>query len=176
MHWINEFSKSKLSWLLLFSSSMGLFLAALYFQHVMDLRPCIQCIYQRTAVVGIVIAGIIPLLYNSFPTRVLGYGIWGYSAFKGLISAREHLEIIFASNPFANICDIVPNFPSFMPLHEWLPSIFAATGECNENSWQFLGMGMASWLQVIFIGYLIALAIVVVGNIASQFINKPDTI
>ncbi len=175
MHWINEFSKSKLAWLLLFSSSMGLFLAALYFQHVMDLRPCIQCIYQRTAVVGIVIAGIIPLLYNSFPTRMLGYGIWGYSAFKGLMSAREHLEIIFASNPFANICDIVPNFPSFMPLHEWLPSIFAATGECNENSWQFLGMGMASWLQMIFIGYLTALAIVVVGNIASQFINKPDT-
>ena len=169
MHWINEFSKGRLSWGILFSSALCLFLAALYFQHIMDLRPCIQCIYQRTAVVGIMLAGLIPLIYNVVATRVIAYCVWGYAAFKGLMSAREHLDIIFATNPFANICDIVPNFPKFFPLYEWLPNVFGATGECNENSWQFLGMGMASWLQVLFIAYLIVLAAVILSNVMALF-------
>ncbi len=174
MQWINEVSKQKSSWLLLFISSCSLFVAALYFQHVMDLRPCIQCIYQRTAVICIMLAGLLPLLYNSRVTRVIAYALWGLSAYKGLEAAQEHLDIIFATNPFANICDIVPNFPSFMPLHEWIPAIFAATGECNENTWKFLDMGMASWLQIIFISYLAILGLVVLVK-AICFFHKGPT-
>lgn len=174
MQWINEFSKGKLSWLVLFISSCSLFLAALYFQHIVDLRPCIQCIYQRTAVICIMLAGVLPLIYNSSATRLLAYAIWGFSAYKGLQAAREHLEIIFATNPFANICDIVPNFPSFLPLHEWLPSIFAATGDCNENSWKFLDMGMASWLQIIFIAYLFVLGLVLVIKAVCLFQKRSN--
>ena len=153
----HSFGQSKWSWFLLALSSTGLTCAALYFQHVLDLQPCIKCIYQRTAVLGILLAALIPLVVNTFATRLLALLIWGYSAFEGLMASRAHLEIIFAENPFFMVCDIVPNFPSFMPLHEWLPSIFAATGDCDENSWQFLGMGMASWLQVIFIAHLVVL-------------------
>lgn len=161
---INQFSQSKLSWFLLAFTSAGLLCAALYFQHVMDLQPCIKCIYQRTAVIGILIAAIIPLILNNIISRIIAIGVWAYSAFEGLISAREHLEIIYSDNPFFLICDIIPNFPSFMPLHEWLPSIFAATGDCDDNTWQFLDMGMAGWLQIIFIAHLLVLAMVFVAQ------------
>jgi len=70
------------------------------------------------------------------------------------------------------ICDIVPNFPAFLPLHEWLPSIFGATGECNENSWQFIGMGMASWLQIIFSIYLVIALIFIAANVIKIFARK----
>lgn len=172
MQWIYQFSQQKLAWLLLSLSALSLLLAALYFQHAMDLQPCIKCIYQRTAVVGVLLAGMLPLIYNHITTRVLAYLVWAYSAIQGLISAREHLDIIFAANPFLAVCDIIPNFPAFMPLHEWIPSIFAATGECNENSWQFLGMGMANWLQIIFIGYIVALFVVLFSTVWSKISVK----
>ncbi|MGB3727075.1 MAG: disulfide bond formation protein DsbB [Glaciecola sp.] len=168
MQSIKRFSQQKMAWLLLFVSAAGLLSAALYFQHVMDLQPCVKCIYQRTAVIGVMFAALIPLIVNNTYTRSVGFVLWAYSAYKGLLAAREHLEVIFAENPFFAICDIVPNFPSFMPLHEWFPAIFAARGECNDNSWQFAGMGMASWLEIIFIAYLAVLAIVLVAQAFPQ--------
>ena len=165
MQWIYQFSQQKNSWAILALSAFGLLSTALYFQHVMDLQPCIKCIYQRTAVIGLLIAGLIPLLFTHVFARIAGYLVWGYSAIEGIKVAREHLDIIFASNPFANICDIVPNFPSFLPLHEWVPAIFGAPGDCNENSWQFFGMGMANWMLIIFSMYLFVLAVVLLANV-----------
>lgn len=172
MQWIYEFSQQKRSWAILALSAFGLLITALYFQHGMDLLPCIKCIYQRTAVIGVLVAAIIPLLYNHLYTRLTAYAVWAYSCFEGIRVATEHLDIIFASNPFANICDIVPNFPAMTPLHEWLPPIFAAPGDCNENSWQFLEMGMANWMQIIFSIYLGILAVVLLANIWCGLINK----
>lgn len=171
MYTIKKFSQSKFSWMILALSAAGLLTAALYFQHVLDLQPCIKCIYQRTAVVGILLAALIPLIKNNIITRFIGFTIWGYSAFEGLRAAQSHLEVIFAENPFFAICDIVPNFPSFMPLHEWLPAIFAATGDCDDDTWQFFGMGMANWLEILFSAYLAVLAIVLVA----QFVKNPKT-
>jgi|AntRauMFilla1563_2_1112583.scaffolds.fasta_scaffold17037_3 disulfide bond formation protein DsbB len=165
MQWIYEFSQQKRAWALLSISAFALLITALYFQYAMDLLPCIKCIYQRTAVIGVLMAAVIPLLYNHTYTRLAAYSVWAYSCFEGIRVAREHLDIIFASNPFANICDIVPNFPSLLPLHEWLPAIFAATGDCNENSWQFSGIGMANWMQIIFGVYLAILTLVLLANV-----------
>lgn len=164
MQWLYQFSCSKKSWLMLALSAFGLLFAALYFQHALDHYPCIKCVYQRTAVIGILIAAMIPIVYNHWLARVSAFIIWGYSALQGLFAAREHLEVVFATNPFAAACEFVPNFPSFMPLHDWLPAIFDATGECNDNRWQFLSMGMASWMQIIFSVYLAVLAIILIAQ------------
>jgi disulfide bond formation protein DsbB len=172
MQWIYVFSQQKRAWVLLALSAFGLLLTALYFQHSMDLQPCINCIYQRTAVIGVLMAAIIVLLYNHIFTRIAAFFVWAYSCIQGILVAREHLDVIFAINPFVNVCDIVPNFPSFMPLHEWLPAIFGATGDCSENRWQFVGMGMASWMQIVFSIYLLILVVVVVANVYCRLLNK----
>jgi disulfide bond formation protein DsbB len=172
MQWIYQFSQQKRAWTLLALSAFGLLITALYFQHSMNLQPCIKCIYQRTAVIGVLLAAIIPLLYNHLFTRIAAFFIWAYSSLQGILVAREHLNLIFAKNPFANICDIVPNFPSSMPLHEWLPAIFGATGDCNENSWQFMEMGMANWMQIIFSIYLLVLVVVLAANVYCGVVNK----
>ncbi len=171
MLWIKKFSRTKLSWTLLFVSAFGLLATALVFQHVMNLQPCIQCIYQRTAVIGIMIAGLLPILLNLQVVRLLGLAVWGTAATKGLLSAREHIDIIQNNNPFFSSCGIVPEFPSFLPLHEWIPSVFGATGSCNENSWQFLEMGMAEWMQIIFIAYLAVLVVVVLAQFKKESAN-----
>jgi disulfide bond formation protein DsbB len=164
MKWLYQFSCHKKSWVILALSAFGLLMAALYFQHALEHRPCIKCIYQRTAVIGILLAAIIPIFYNHWLTRLSAFLIWGYSALQGLLIAREHLEIIFSDDPFFAVCEFVPNFPSYLPVHEWLPTIFGVTGECIDNRWQFLGMGMASWMQIIFSVYLAILVVVVMAQ------------
>ena len=172
MQALYQFSLSRKSWALLAFIAFALLAAALYFQHVLGHAPCIKCIYQRTAVIGILIAAIIPLIHNHFLTRIAAMAIWAYSAVQGLLIAREHLEIIHSDNPFFASCEIIPNFPSFLPLYDWLPAIFDATGECNDNRWQFMDMGMAAWMQIIFSLFILALIAVVASQIIGLMKKK----
>ncbi len=168
IHGLSQWAEQRSAWLVLFITSFGLECAALYFQHVMGLAPCIMCIYQRTAMWGIVLAGLLVLLFNHAVTRFLALGLWAYSAVQGFLVASEHIEIIDADDPFFATCEIFPNFPSWAPLHEWLPSVFAAPGDCLENSWQFLSMGMAHWMQIIFAAYFVVFAAVLLARLIDK--------
>ncbi|MFT4994230.1 MAG: disulfide bond formation protein DsbB [Paraglaciecola sp.] len=150
LHKLSQLSASRAAWLLLFMSVLALELAALYFQYVMQLRPCIMCIYQRTAVFGILFSTLPVLLFNNVLTRLVAYTGWGVSAIWGLLIAVEHVDIQTALNPFFATCEVVPNFPSWLPLHEYLPHIFAATGDCGDINWSLLSMSMPQWMILIF--------------------------
>lgn len=165
LHKIAQLSASRSAWLLLFLSAVILELAALYFQYFMELRPCIMCIYQRTAVFGIVFSTLPVLLLNNTLTRLLAFAGWGVSAIWGLLVAIEHVDIQTAANPFFATCEIVPNFPSWLPLHEWLPNIFAATGDCGDINWSFFNMTMPEWMIVIFSIYSVLWAVVILSRV-----------
>lgn len=139
------------SWAALFGSTLLLELCALFFQYSMGLEPCIMCIYQRTAVLGILLSALLVLIKNNGITRTIAFLGWGVSAIWGLLIAIEHVDIQTAANPFFVTCEIVPNFP--VPLHEWLPGFFGATGDCGDIDWQFTGMSMPQWMIVIFAIY-----------------------
>ena len=162
----SAWAESKSAWLSLFMSSALLIVTALYFQHIMDLQPCIKCIYQRTAVFGILVSSLMPLMWQHSLTRLLGFIGWGVASIWGFLIAHEHVDMLFAANPFFVVCDIIPNFPAFMPLHEWLPAVFGATGDCSENSWQFLDMGMAQWMRIIFGIYAVTWLIMLISRLA----------
>lgn len=59
---IKQFSESRLSWLILLISIVALEATALYFQHVMMLAPCVMCIYERVAMMGVGFAAILGML------------------------------------------------------------------------------------------------------------------
>ncbi|MDP5028919.1 MAG: disulfide bond formation protein DsbB [Paraglaciecola sp.] len=167
MNFLANLGRQPLAWVLLFSSALLLELTALYFQYAMNLQPCIMCIYQRTAVFGILFSALIPLLHNNILTRLAGYIGVGVSAIWGLLIAIEHVDLQTSKSIFS-ICEIVPNFPSWAPLHEWLPNIFAATGDCGDINWSFLGMSMPQWMIVVFAIYSALLVLVLL----SKLINK----
>ncbi len=150
-HWAGQ----KSSWGLLFLSALVLIITALYFQYEMGLEPCIMCIYQRTAMFGIMLSALLVLLVNTLPTRLIGFAGWGVSSGWGWLLAREHVDILQASNPFFTTCEIVPNYPDWAPLHEWLPAIFQAKGDCLEDGWRFMDKGMAEWMVIIFAVYFV---------------------
>ena len=75
IHGLSQWAEQRSAWLVLFLTSFGLECAALYFQHVMGFAPCIMCIYQRTAMWGIVLAGLLVLLFIRAVTRFLAPGL-----------------------------------------------------------------------------------------------------
>ena len=162
---LSMLAEKRAAWIALFLSAFVLELTALYFQYGMGLEPCIMCIYQRTAVFGIVFSALVVMLKNNLFTRLLGFAGWGISSIWGLLIAIEHVDIQTASNPFFASCEIVPNFPAFMPLHHWLPNIFAATGDCGNIDWQFLSLSMPQWMIVIFAAYSVVFTLVLLSRL-----------
>ena len=165
---LKDFSKTRLSWLLLLISIILFESAALFFQHVMLLAPCVMCIYERVAMFGIGIAAAIGLVNPKNPViRWIGLAAWGAGAYKGLTLSMQHVDYQFNPSPFAT-CDLFVTFPSWAPLNEWVPWVFEAYGDCSKVVWQFLDLSMPQWLVVIFAGNLIALAAIVISQFAKS--------
>lgn len=173
MHWFTRLSNNKFAWAFVSLSAWALVFAALYFQHVQDYLPCVKCIYQRTAVIGVAISATLPLLLNRLPIRLISIVLWGYASYMGFVVASDQIEVINYEGFFAPPCPIEPNFPQWLALHEWLPSIFAGPGDCADDSWQFAGYGMAEWMRIIFVAYMAGVVIAAVSTIASLFNRGP---
>lgn len=152
---ISNWPAKRWPWLLLGTSALLLELVALYFQYGMGLEPCVMCIYQRTAMLGVAVAGYIgSIVPKQLLVRLVAYTAWFVSAIWGYLIAYEHVQM---QNPdnflLAMSCDVYPNFPSWFAIHEWFPAIFEARGTCDSIDWQFLGLSMPSWMVVCFAVY-----------------------
>ncbi|MGD8115507.1 MULTISPECIES: disulfide bond formation protein DsbB [unclassified Vibrio] len=165
---IKTFSQRRLSWLLLLLFVVFFEACALFFQHVMMLSPCVMCIYERVAMLGIGGAALVGLIAPNNPViRWLGLAAWGASSYKGLTLALQHVDYQFNPSPFAT-CDLFVTFPDWAPLNKWVPWMFEAYGDCSKVVWQFLTLSMPQWLVVIFAANLVALAVVVVAQLAKS--------
>lgn len=166
MNWLADLPTHRTPWLFFSAIVFFLEVTALYFQYNMGLAPCIMCIYQRTAVLGLLFAGIIGASKpNNLLVRIGAYIVWGISSIWGLIIAQEHIAMQTNTDPFAFSCEFEPNFPSFMPLHEWIPAFFQATGSCDNIDWQFLGLSMPAWMEVVFMLFTGTLFILVINRL-----------
>ena len=170
---VGQWPNKPFAWLLLFLGCSGLLAAALYFQMVLGLEPCVKCVYQRMAVVGIGLAAIVGLFGSGFwLTRWAALIGWLYSSYQGLLIAYDHWDLQTSKNAFFAMCESAPNFPGWAPLHEWMPGLFAAPGLCGDIDWQWLGLGMPGWMTVIFAGFLLIGIIVAVCHIIASFKKK----
>ena len=168
MNFISNLAVSPRAWGLLALSALGLELAALYFQYMMELKPCIMCIYARVAIWSIFFAGVIGFIApQQLIARLIGYGLWSTGAIWGLLIALEHVEMQSSAMSLFFSCEFIPNFPEWAPLHEWLPLLFEASGDCGEISWQFLGYSMPQWMVVVYGVYTATFAAVLVSRIVS---------
>lgn len=161
---VKSFSQQRLSWLLLLGFVVFFEACALFFQHVMLLAPCVMCIYERVAMLGIGAAALLGIIAPTNPLfRWLGLAAWGITAYKGLTLALQHVDYQFNPSPFAT-CDLFVTFPDWAPLNQWAPWMFEAYGDCSKVVWQFLTLSMPQWLVVIFAVNLLALAVVVIAQ------------
>lgn len=166
MKFLSDLTTNSKPWLLLALSALVLECCALFFQYVMALEPCIMCVYQRVAIFAILFAGLIGFFGSqSTIIRTLAYSLWGTGAIWGLIIALEHVEIQESAGSIFFSCEFFPNFPTWAPLHEWIPFLFEATGDCGEISWQFLGYSMPQWMVVVYGSYTLAFSLVLINRL-----------
>ncbi len=163
---LSNLTTNKKSWLVLALSAFALELCALFFQYAMDLAPCIMCVYQRVAICAIILAGFIGFWGNKFLiARVIAYCLWSTGAIWGLLIALEHVEMQANSGSLFFSCDFMPNFPTWAPLHQWIPTLFEATADCSEVSWQFLGYSMPQWMIVAYAAYTAAFVLILLNRL-----------
>ncbi|RKS87174.1 thiol:disulfide interchange protein DsbB [Orbus hercynius] len=151
---LSQYSQSRVSWFLLLFATLAFEATALYFQHGLGLAPCTLCIYQRMCLLGILLASVIGLLApKRLIFRVIALLIWLYSAFTGFNLAFQQARLQFAPS-LSDSCTLNVDLPTWLPLNEWMPSIFNATGSCAEKAWAFLTIEMSQWMIIIFSCYL----------------------
>jgi disulfide bond formation protein DsbB len=169
VNYLSQLSTNKRAWQLLAVSALCFELVALFFQYGMGLEPCIMCIYQRVAIWAIFIAGVIGAVgCNQVLARIAAFGLWSTGAVWGLLIALEHIEMQSSTMSFLFSCEFIPNFPSWAPLHEWLPFLFEATGDCGDIKWQFLGFTMPQVMALIFSVYSAIFAVVLLTRLQQQ--------
>lgn len=167
-----RFAHSRLAWFILTCSAISLEAAALYFQYVLKLDPCVMCIYQRLAVFGIIVAGVVGIIAPKYCiVRIIATLFWALSATWGLKLALALVDMQTNPSPFSS-CSFLPEFPAWMPLHEWFPAIMMPTGMCTDLPWSFMHLTMAEWMVVVFSAYLVSLLLFIVPILSCS--NKPS--
>lgn len=150
-------------WLAILVSAIGLEAAALYFQYVMKLDPCVLCVYERLAVAGVALSGLLGLMAPSRRSfRIAACLLLGVSVTWGLSLAMKHTGIQLGASDLS--CEFFANFPAWFKLDEWLPALFNPTGYCSDILWQFLGLTMPQWMLVVYAGYLLLLLAALIGE------------
>jgi len=121
-----------------------------------------MCIYQRTAVTALIFTPIPAILApQSTIARFVSLGLSLVAVIWGWNIANEHIQMQDPANFMLLLgCDVIPNFPSWLQLHTWLPSLFEPRGTCGDIDWSFVGLSMPQWMSIIFAGYFISLVFV----------------
>lgn len=168
-HWQNF----RATWLIMFASALFLELCALGFQYILHMDPCERCVYQRLAVLLLMVAPLVMMIAPKHPgVRFISYGIWLAAAIYGLDSAITQTVDYAGFNPFSSGCSFRPTFPFDLPLYEWWPAMFMPTGLCGSDKWTFLTLNMAQWMVIIFSIYLLAAVVCILSSVYCTMIKK----
>ena len=135
----------------------------LYLQHVVGLEPCPMCIVQRYALFLVAaVSGI-----TAFATKralqltgsVLTMLLAGFGAF---VAARQSWLQWYPPEQASCGRDFYGMIETF-PLQRVIPMIFKGSGDCTKIDWTFLGLSIANWSFLSFVGIaLLMLALLVI--------------
>jgi disulfide bond formation protein DsbB len=166
MNALLEIVEQRKGWTILSLSFFSLFLTAIFFQYYMNLEPCVMCIEERMLILSLAIFSLIPIINPKIiPLRIIGYLGIILISYIGYDLAAEHVLLQKGEGGFMETCSIYPRVPSWLPLHEWFPSLFMPTGNCGEISWTFMNITMVEWLKHIFAFYIALPISMVLGRL-----------
>lgn len=130
---------------------------ALYMQYAMNLTPCYLCIVQRVFVIAAGAIALIAFLHNPYPVGIRIYGgLTALAAAGG--SGFSIRQLWLQSLPEDQVPACGPPadylFDSFA-FAEVLPLLLKGDGNCAKVDWTFLGLSIAGWLLVCFVGMIL---------------------
>ncbi|CAG9296753.1 disulfide bond formation protein DsbB [Celerinatantimonas diazotrophica] len=157
-------SMQRRPWLILALSAIVFELVALYFQYGKNLQPCVMCIYERTAMLGIVLSALLAFIAPRWLLlRFIATVGFIASSSWGLLLAWQHMQLQLHPSPFTT-CSPYPHFPNWLKLNDWFPWMFQPHGDCSLVVWKLMNWSMPQWLMVAFGVYLIMALLILAGQ------------
>ena len=156
---------SRLLYLLSFILCLMLLAVALYMEHVMGLEPCPLCIVQRVVFIILGLISLAAMLHNPVTTaasrkrpvasRRYGLLITLTAAFGVAIAGRQ---VWLQHQPADQLPSCLPSLDYMMdvlPFQEMLRLVFSGTADCAAVTWTFLGLSIAEYTLIAFIGFVL---------------------
>jgi protein dithiol:quinone oxidoreductase len=142
---------------------VGLLAFGLYLQHGVGLEPCPMCIVQRYALVLVaIIAGLTGTSSRKgLQTTgvLLMLAVAGFGAFT---AARQSWLQWYPPEVASCGRDFYGMIETF-PLQRAIPMIFKGSGDCTKIDWTFLGLSIANWSFLCFVG-IVGLSLLLVAR------------
>lgn len=152
-------------YLLSFILCLVLLAVALYMEHVMGLDPCPLCIVQRVVFIILGLICLAAVLHNPVPpaashkrpvsSRIYGLLITLTAAFGVAIAGRQ---VWLQHQPADQLPSCLPSLDYMMdvlPFQEMLRLVFSGTADCAAVTWTFLGLSIAEYTLIAFIGFVL---------------------
>ncbi len=131
----------------------------LYLQHVVGLEPCPMCIVQRYALTLVAVVSGFTALTNRTGSLVTGSLLTLVLAvFGAFVAARQSFLQWYPPEEASCGRDFYGMIETF-PLKRVIPMIFKGSGDCTKIDWTFLGLSIANWSFLCFLG----IAVVMLG-------------
>ncbi|MCU0943717.1 MAG: disulfide bond formation protein B, partial [Hydrogenophaga sp.] len=128
-------------------------------QHVEGLEPCPMCIVQRYAMILVaVLAGIGAFVARPGARNALVLGAGAFAVFGAFTAARQSWLQWFPPEVLTCGRDFYGMIESF-PLKRAVPMIFRGSGDCSVIDWTFLGLSIANWSFLVFVGFTLTAAL-----------------
>jgi protein dithiol:quinone oxidoreductase len=138
----------------------GLLAFGMYLQHVVGLEPCPMCIVQRYALLLVGLVALAAALVKGQTARsvlqALVVVLCGAGAF---VAARQSFLQWYPPEVATCGRDLYGMIESF-PLQRVIPMVFKGSGDCSAIDWTFLGLTIANWSFLNFLGIAVATVVV----------------
>jgi disulfide bond formation protein DsbB len=152
--WIEAILRPRGAAALVFALCLGLLAFGLYLQHGLGLEPCPMCIVQRYALVLIAVCAVLAGLASRRIVQHLALAATAVLAcFGAFVAARQSWLQWFPPENYSCGRDFYGMIETF-PLKRAIPMIFRGSGDCTKVDWTFLGLSIANWSALAFLGLL----------------------
>lgn len=137
-----------------------------YLQFVDNLDPCPMCIFQRICYLAIAVAAFVAFIHKPGRAGALSYStVMGLFALLGAGIAGRQTWLQHLPPELVPECGPGLEFMLDMyPILETIKRSLIGTGDCAEVNWQFVGLSIAEWSLICFIGLSIVAAYQFVTN------------
>jgi len=162
---LSIFARSRVFWFLVLLVCLVMESVALFYQYVLDYGPCVLCVHVRAWVAGLGLVALLMLIVGG-SRAVLGHLV-SLGLTLGLVrSSYQTLGV--ERGTLVDACSMDAQFPSWLPLHQWLPSMFEPWEPCGYTPMLAFNVSMAEALMVISVLWLLVSLTLLVASFRKQ--------
>ena len=147
-------SQSQWYWLFYIVGGLSLMAAALYFQHALEVLPCLMCIQVRLWISLLIIVSIAGLLLRG--SRVMSSIAHLSVVFIAVGLIERCYQLLGTERGFVfSDCGFDLGLPAWFAIEEWLPWLYRVETACGYTPEILFGITMAEALMVMSVGLLL---------------------